>query len=813
MSNISAIQPTSTIVESKKRFFQTTNLIITHLKRKGDRKRIFDLIGENTTLLNLLVASTAIHCYHDLGIRTKSDEQNISQVNLIAGFEAVQKKQIYAEIHKLVGEAVIHELDLSKNILGFEEQILTLMVAKTDTQTPRFQEQMKDQVEENLVSSLNQYPPVFWLDYVGDLTGYTTTVKNEIFSKFSSLRATASDLETDLLSDTIQNQLIELPTLKSLFKKMKHDFEFSSMRDLKIENFPIRRITNQILKHHLNYYPISQDGLRAFLAGNALKNRIHQKLGDAYNTSINYPKLEQDIIALISKETQKQALKGSQNLVYFLQNVLELTFEDTYLMLSRYGVANVPLFCHILGFDHQKFMKDADLNQLTKMNFLQMESQDHELFKAEKALNILKTQKMVTITRSVKEILQNRIPEEIQILKSVCQKNNIDYPRLVTTFQKKQLVRLIIHKKYPLKGPASCYSMVFDLPEILENLSRNIYFMFFQKICRQIARILETYVELSNDKRLFLPGIKITSDPLQEEWVSVKIEELIIQRLMHRQKELAMVFNAENDAYLVNSFILARLMEIDMQSALEIFQNEPSPVYEKYAELVLPPDLISPVSYVISYDLLIRLKSYLEYAKVKHEQVLVGISDEDKERKKKLKVKQQLSTLNSIEKKIASTLISLSAISVNPTRYYWNETDSKNTINNLINHSSLVGKKVCPECGSLVKEETCSECGATPRDANPVDLFAQFHYFALKRMKFYWEKLKLPEFSAIYDQVLSWVKEEMAHRLRRDIVLNDSFQMIEGERREVAKKIAISIGKRLDKIIYKKFKTNLKKAK
>ena len=119
--------------------------------------------------------------------------------------------------------------------------------------------------------------------------------------------------------------------------------------------------------------------------------------------------------------------------------------------------------------------------------------------------------------------------------------------------------------------------------------------------------------------------------------------------------------------------------------------------------------------------------------------------------------------------------------------------------------------KICPECGSLVTEDICSECGGTTRDANPVDLFTQFHYFALTRMKFYWEKLKLPEFSAIYDQVLIWIKEEMTHRLRREVDLSDTLQMIEGERREVAKKIATSIGKRLDKIIYKKFKANLKK--
>jgi len=53
----------------------------------------------------------------------------------------------------------------------------------------------------------------------------------------------------------------------------------------------------------------------------------------------------------------------------------------------------------------------------------------------------------------------------------------------------------------------------------------------------------------------------------------------------------------------------------------------------------------------------------------------------------------------------------------------------------------------------------------------------------------------------------------MSRRLRKDIEPEDSLEIIDGERIEVAKEIAQVIGEYFDKVIYKKFKKTLKNSK
>ena len=58
---ISGVKRKSTAIESTYRFFQTIDLIISHLKRKADKKIIFELIRKNPNLRSLLVATAAVH--------------------------------------------------------------------------------------------------------------------------------------------------------------------------------------------------------------------------------------------------------------------------------------------------------------------------------------------------------------------------------------------------------------------------------------------------------------------------------------------------------------------------------------------------------------------------------------------------------------------------------------------------------------------------------------------------------------------------------------------------------------------------------
>ena len=57
------------------------------------------------------------------------------------------------------------------------------------------------------------------------------------------------------------------------------------------------------------------------------------------------------------------------------------------------------------------------------------------------------------------------------------------------------------------------------------------------------------------------------------------------------------------------------------------------------------------------------------------------------------------------------------------------------------------------------------------------------------------------------------IDEAVHDRLQKTLTREESNQLIEGEERFVAEIIAKTIGKSLDKAIYKKFKTTLRKKK
>ncbi len=69
---ISGIKRKTTATESASRFFQTVDLIISHFKREADMSKIFELISQDTTIKDLLIATATIHIYHNLGIRVNS---------------------------------------------------------------------------------------------------------------------------------------------------------------------------------------------------------------------------------------------------------------------------------------------------------------------------------------------------------------------------------------------------------------------------------------------------------------------------------------------------------------------------------------------------------------------------------------------------------------------------------------------------------------------------------------------------------------------------------------------------------------------
>ena len=351
--------------------------------------------------------------------------------------------------------------------------------------------------------------------------------------------------------------------------------------------------------------------------------------------------------------------------------------------------------------------------------------------------------------------------------------------------RKKQKIDKIFFQDLKLNNYSQIILLI-DYDEIFNNLVTDLYYNILAKILRQLSRIIELYGIISNDKAIFSPALKRadqTSDV--EDWGQIKLEELSIERLMKRQKDLVVVFNAINQVFLVNGFILSRLTNKSLKESIFELKNKESYVYKDILPLKLKADLVSPISYCIAYDLIKRFENYGESEKTKVLSANVDKQRKEDDKKKELRKVQQENPFNWIERKIISTLMGINRPGMNPNQFYWEKKDTKIATEQIKIHSGLTD--------------------------DPFSNFCEFYYFAVEKIKSQVENIKLPNYEEIRHEISAYISETLSKRLNRTPNSQEFRDMIEGERYKVAKKIALKIGRLLDKALYLKFKQKKKK--
>ncbi|MFX1258752.1 MAG: hypothetical protein ACFFAN_12900, partial [Promethearchaeota archaeon] len=521
-------------------------------------------------------------------------------------------------------------IDLENKFLSFLIEVRQREGQKSYKE--QFLRDIEIQIEKELQEIILNYPPFFFYDLIGDLIGYTNEIKKEILEESSGFKDISINLEKKLKLEEKEDKFIELATLTRLTKKVCTDFEFKSYKELQVEAMPVRMIKNKILDFNLNRFPISIPGLNAFIDANNLKKEIIRRIEDALKEKINYEIFEKKILDFLKIEIIKKLKENPNDFIYFLECLNESNFDDIIYMLNKYGVYNILYLLNI----------DENLTEQVKRNMIRYNIKKLDII----SLNDIKK-------------------------KSVIERVFIDELKL---------------KNY------SHILFLLEFEDIINKITRDIFFYIISKILRQLSRIIESYFKVSNDKSLFLLALKKifeTSD--SEEWVKIKLEELIIKRILNRQEELVTVFNASNQPFLVNGFLLGRLMNISLKLGIQELKNKNSLIYKDIASLKLKSDLISPISYCIGYDIIQRLENFEESRKLEVEKIIED-KEKDKEKKaKKFRKEQQLSTLNWIERRISSSLMRINSPGINPNQLYWQDKDTKAATENIKLHSELKG--------------------------------------------------------------------------------------------------------------------------
>jgi hypothetical protein len=350
--------------------------------------------------------------------------------------------------------------------------------------------------------------------------------------------------------------------------------------------------------------------------------------------------------------------------------------------------------------------------------------------------------------------------------------------------RKKQIIDKIFFNELSLKNYSQIISfMNFD--ETLNNLVLDIYYYIISKILRQLSRIIELYGKVSNDKSLLTRALKSSlKDNDLDEWVKIKLEELSIQRLVERQKELVIVFNANNQVFQVNGFILSRLTEKSLNNSISELRNSRSYVYDDVAPLKLKPDLVSPISYCLAYDLVKRFESFGELEMQKVEETSKKRIEWEEKKKQQRREKQEINTLNWVERKITSSLMGVIRPGINPKQFYWEEKDTKTASEYLKIHSELLG--------------------------NVFNRFLEYYQFAIEKIRSFIPEMKLPNNNQLGEELREIINKSLYKRIGHNPNDDEVQKILDGERFEISTEIAKKIGTHLNRALYFRFKSKRK---
>ncbi len=731
---ISGVKRKTTAIESTFRFFQTVDLIISHFKREADKIKIFELTGKDINFKDLLIATAAIHIYHNLGLRVQNTiDSNQFTFDSTKKLELSEKGIISEEVGALLKNSFSLEINLLNKIIDLENRFLSFLieVRKSDLQELQKDKMIKEiesQIEQELQEIILSYPPFYFYDLIGDLIGLTNEIKMEILKESSAFKEISVEIEKKLETEEKEDKFIELATLGRLINKIRMDFEFKSYKELQIEAMPVRMIKRKVVDFNFECFPISIPGLKAFKEANNLKKELIKRIEEALSDKINYDQFENKILLFLKSKLIEKLKENLNDFIYYLQCLNECSFDEIIYMLNKYGVSNILYLSNL----------DNKLTEEVKRNLIRY--------------NIKK----------------------LDIIAINDQKNNPGQSK------KKQVIDKVFLGELKLKN-CSQILLVLDFEEIINEIVKDIFFYILSKILRQLSRIIELYSKVSNDRSLYLLAIKkIVGTTESEEWVRIKLEELIIERIKKRQEELVVVLNASNQPFLVNGFILARLIESSLKEGILQLKNNDSEIYKDIIPLKLKPDLISPISYCVGFDIIKRLEK-IEQARKK--EVEEKIEEQKKEKvveAQKIRAKQELNTLNWIERRITSSLMRINSPGINPNQLYWQEKDSKNATENIKLHSELRG--------------------------DPIDLMSQFFNFAVEKIQTFEPKINLPDLEKIKKIVSNISTDVLNKRVSDPKSIKDKPDLLDGERYEIASQVAKKIGKMLDKALYSKFK-------
>ncbi|NHI91805.1 MAG: hypothetical protein EAX96_04830 [Candidatus Lokiarchaeota archaeon] len=800
MNSISGVQRRTTAAEGARRFI-TTELLTSRLKRESDREKIKELLNNRGKIQDYLIAAGVIHLYHYVGLKTQ-DLAKISESMLTLDaeklYEKTQKDHLLTELTDIVQNFIFNELEIYEKQLNLDLEILNNTIERNESKDPLkdqiYEDNNKKLIHKTLISLFRKYSEQFFYDFIGRIYDLADTKRNDILVKASDLKATSLEIEQELKKEYEDDEkFIELITFNYLKEQINKMWELKGhIRQLETQKVTLNRIESDILKKLIENLPFSKMGLQAKKAAIELKLDIVNYVKDVYNEQKTIDEIENEINEKIKASLIKQALEGPQLFLNFLSEYLSMTFDEVVDFLKNFQVNSVPAFCQALSVPVEPIKNklfelhigDRELSQLSETGALMKVKTYFQNYKARGESEFITGLTIYQLyeNQSVNiDYIKGKIEEEIKVSSA----------RIKELLEIEKQLNSEILIPYELEG-VNQLRLILNLQSILTEIEKELFYSNFKNFLLFYSRIVELYQKIKKDKEIFLMAFKRISDlKSTEKWIEVKLEDLIIEKIMKRQSEIQEL-SLKYDPLYINCLIYARLANESFDKSKKDLTTTKSPIYTGILPIPIKYENLPPISYATAYDILKRMeRDYFERKKIKEVKIKERKKEEEKEKKE---IIQDVDTYSWIEKRINMSLMRMGG-GIDPTSLYWNEKDSEKLSKFILLHTQVKkDKKICSIDGNYVLD-TCKEHpNAIILTAGVIENVASFYKFST-------QKLKDIEYSRLLE-----ITEEIALEILKVRGKSDVSALVEGEIQELGRRIGEKIGKLLNNSLYKTWK-------
>ncbi|NVM04421.1 MAG: hypothetical protein HWN67_19010 [Candidatus Helarchaeota archaeon] len=792
---ISGVKRRETAAEGAKLFI-TPETLCQRLRRETDRKKIIEITGKKNKFLDFLFGSVTIQLFHYVGLRIdKITSQTQLSTETEREFELNQKKTLFSELKEISSDFFLKEIEIFEKEVLIEQEIIKNAIDQRKQKLDKeviFNKNLKF-LRSQLISIFRNYPNQFFYDYIGKILGLSDTTRKEILQNAAEFKPTQIEIEKEMKRE-YEDEFIELAVFNRIKKIINEKWEIIVPKQLEMQSVILRRLESDIIKFLSDKIPFSEKALSSYLESGELKLKIIELIKGSCLNDRFYEEIESSMLNLLNGELHKQALRGSNSFLNFMSNLLEISLDEVMRFLDLHEIKNVTNFCQALSLEigeieeklESKLISDSDLFRLGTRG---------SLVQAQKTLETLKVEERIPETLydlTLEDLYAGKTPIFDKLLDEICKRVKISPESLKSLIEKNKMLKQII-KDTDIRDIEQI-RLSLKMDNILKEISRDIFYTLITNFLRSISRVVEQYQKIKKDKEIFLIALNRIFDlKSSENWIKVKVEDLIIKKIMDRQKEiLDLVEN--KDPFFINGFIWARLSDKTIKKALEELKQTNSPVYEYVKPLPLSFDNIPPISYATAYDMCIRIENSLQKKRLE--------SEKRKAKEtvmKTVKTKQAFKdadTYGWLEKRINMSIMRIGKIQ--PSQLYWKDQDSDKLSKIILLHTQVKrGQAICPECGEKVDLEKCDIHGpCTPKSASIIDTLAKFYSFSM-------DKLKKIDFKSAKNFVLQTASPILKTRLGHEPTTEEYEKLLEGEILELGKLLGDDIGKKLNKVLYK----------